>query len=145
MSVLQQEVEKRCGSSSKTEVCCYDCMFLYQEKLSNLNISVGQNWTSPIVTLQEKENNEALHVTVGWKIMKLWPMKVCQNPGSNHNVNAQMELFVISIFHIFKWLFPITTKKSHFTHFLMFFLTLLSILSSYATKISRFLSLQRNT
>ena len=28
-----------------------------------------------------KGKNDPLHVTLGYKVMKLWAMKVCQNPG----------------------------------------------------------------
>ena len=60
-------------------------MFPFQEKLSNFYIATQQNWTE---TLQEKERNYPLHVTAGYKAMKLWRMKVCQNSGQNHNAHA---------------------------------------------------------
>ena len=67
---------------------------------------------------------------LGRKVIELWPMKACQNSGQKHNGHSQMEFFVISIFYIFQWLFPSKTKISHFTHFFIFFLTIvLSVLS----------------
>ena len=112
-------------------------MFLIKKKLSDFNISTRLNWTSPTETLQEKEKNDPLHVIVGCKVMKLLPRKVCQNPCQNHNAHARMEFLMISVFNMFKWLLPTKTKMSHFTHFLMFFLKVLLILSRYDTKISR--------
>ena len=41
-------------------------------------------------------------------------MKVGQDPGQDHNAKAQMEFLVISIFNIFKWLFPTKTKNVSF-------------------------------
>ena len=46
--------------------------------------------------------------------MKLWPMKVCQNPCQNQNAHAHMEFLVISILNIFKALFSMTTQSVSF-------------------------------
>ena len=92
----------------------FACMFPYQEKVSDFNILTRQNWISLIETVQEKGNNYPLYVTVGCKVMKLWPTKVCQNPGQNHSAHAQMEFLVISVLNIFKWLFPTKTESVSF-------------------------------
>ena len=49
-----------------------------------------------------------------------------------------MEFPVISVVNIFKWLFPTKTKNVSSIHFFIFFLTVLSILSSYDIKIKSF-------
>ena len=69
------------------------------------NISTHQNWTSPIETLQEKEKNDTSRNAVGCKVIKLWPVKVCRN-------SVQLKFLVISVVHIFKWLFLTKTKNA---------------------------------
>ena len=108
--------------------------------------SAKLNIISPVESLQEKEKNDSLRVTQGCKVVKLWPINVCRNPGKNNNAYRQMEFLAISVVNIlsFTGLFPTKTKMSHFTHILMFFSQCDQFLSKYDTKISRLLSLQRN-
>ena len=64
--------------SSQISVCCLACMFpcqvkLFTSRLGKLDIT-NRN-------AAEKEKNDPLRVTIGCKVMKLWPAKVCQKPG----------------------------------------------------------------
>ena len=81
------------------------------KKLSNFNISTLQNSATLKEILREKGENDPLYVTVGCKVLELWPIKGCQNTGQNRNAHAQMEFLVISILNILKWLFQTKTKN----------------------------------
>ena len=73
-------------------------MFPYQEKMSNLDISTRQNWTSPIENLQEKGNNDPLNkcycrlqgneIMVHESLPKSWLTPQCACPdGMSRNYN----------------------------------------------------------
>ena len=52
----------------------------HQEKLSNYNLDSAKLDINNR-NRARKGGNDPLHVTLTCKAMKLWPMKVCLNPG----------------------------------------------------------------